>query len=225
MPKKPLIRMRILAISDIHNEVYKAEKLLGVVEDKNPDLIVVAGDITSFGPIKSAYDIFYTLEKAKRPLVAVSGNEDIKEVGKMLRKKEIDIHNKGVVHNNVGFVGFSGPSAVSVSGVPVMSYEAINYTLSELKNCEKKVLVSHVPPANTKLDVIFSGNHVGSEFLRDVIETEQPDLVICGHIHEARGVDKIGKTTIVNPGALCDGYAALIELLDNGEIKHELLKV
>ncbi len=217
--------MRILAVSDIHNELYKAKALLDIVDERNPDMIIVAGDITSFGPLKAAHDIFETLEKAKRPVLAISGNEDIKEVGKFLRSKDLDIHNKGVVHKNVGFVGFSGPSAVSIGGVPVFNYEAVNYTLSEMKNCEKRVLVSHVPPANTKVDVIFSGSHVGSEFLRDVIETEQPNLVICGHIHEARGVDKIGKTTIVNPGALCDGYAAIIELMENGEVKHELIRV
>jgi uncharacterized protein len=188
-------------------------------------LIVVAGDITRFGPVKSAYDVFEALEKANRKVMAITGNTDGRDVARVLRKKNIDIHNKGVVIDHVGFVGFSGPTALQVGGAQILNYEAINYTLSELKNCDRKVLVSHMPPANTKVDTVFSGHHVGSEFLRDIIETEQPNLVICGHIHEGRGVDKIGKTTIINPGALCDGYAAMIELLDDGQVKHEMLTV
>lgn len=227
MPKghAKAFKMKILAISDIHADLYNTEKVLSLVEERDPDLIVLAGDIVHFSPSKTIYEILGALEKTNKRILAITGNGDSREVGRVLKKKELDIHNKGVVHNRVGFVGFSGPSAVSVSGVPVLNYEAVNYTLSEMKNCERKVLVSHVPPANTKVDTLFSGGHVGSEFLRGVIESEQPDLVICGHVHEARGVDKIGKTTIINPGALCDGYAAMIELLESGEIRHEMLRV
>ncbi len=35
---------------------------------------------------------------------------------------------------------------------------------------------------------------------------------ICGHIHEAKGIDKIGNTLIINPGAARDGHYATIEI-------------
>ena len=49
-------------------------------------------------------------------------------------------------------------------------------------------------------------------------EDRKPILAISGHIHEAYGVDKIGNTCVINPGALCDGRFAIVEIKkDNGK--------
>jgi Icc-related predicted phosphoesterase len=51
------------------------------------------------------------------------------------------------------------------------------------------VLVSHGPPASYGDAEIFLGEHCGSENLKETIEQiVQPKIVICGHIHEGRGV-------------------------------------
>jgi len=42
---------------------------------------------------------------------------------------------------------------------------------------------------------------VGSTAVRNVIERHQPPLALFGHIHEARGIRKIGKTLCINPGS------------------------
>ena len=42
---------------------------------------------------------------------------------------------------------------------------------------------------------------VGSTSVRGVIESYQPLLGLHGHIHEAKGVAKIGRTTCINPGS------------------------
>jgi Icc-related predicted phosphoesterase len=74
----------------------------------------------------------------------------------------------------------------------------------------------HCPPANTPLDrapqltddlrVVRDGGEpriisVGSTAVRELIERYQPVLALHGHIHESKGVARIGKTTIVNPGS------------------------
>jgi len=41
--------------------------------------------------------------------------------------------------------------------------------------------------------------------------SKNPILSIHGHIHEARGIDKIRNTTILNSGPLRNGYYAVIE--------------
>ena len=40
----------------------------------------------------------------------------------------------------------------------------------------------------------------------------QPLAVICGHIHEGIGVEKIGETTVINPGSLGEGNYAWLEI-------------
>ncbi|MFB0544221.1 MAG: metallophosphoesterase, partial [Asgard group archaeon] len=72
------------------------------------------------------------------------------------------------------------------------------------------VQVTHVPPARTKLDIIPSGAHVGSENVRKFIEEKQPNAAICAHVHEARGVDELGKTKIINSGRFPEGYCGLV---------------
>jgi Icc-related predicted phosphoesterase len=74
----------------------------------------------------------------------------------------------------------------------------------------------HVPPHKTTLDqcpeldpelrpVHKAGNPVmtsaGSTAVRELIETYQPALGLHGHIHEGRGVVRIGRTVCVNPGS------------------------
>jgi hypothetical protein len=42
---------------------------------------------------------------------------------------------------------------------------------------------------------------LGSTAVRGVIEKHQPTLSLHGHIHEARGNARIGKTLCINPGS------------------------
>jgi Icc-related predicted phosphoesterase len=44
--------------------------------------------------------------------------------------------------------------------------------------------------------------HVGSKSVRELFEKYQPLLGLHGHIHEAGGIDQIGKTLCVNSGSV-----------------------
>jgi len=77
----------------------------------------------------------------------------------------------------------------------------------------------HVPPYNSTLDecpkldwdsdppapIMVAGvpqfAPAGSTASRKVVEKYQPLLMLTGHIHEARGLVKIGRTTVINPGS------------------------
>ena len=67
------------------------------------------------------------------------------------------------------------------------------------------VYVLHSPPRDTACDVISTRQHVGSRAIRNFIETQQPRLVLSGHIHESPRMsgawrDQLGRTPVVNPG-------------------------
>ena len=56
---------------------------------------------------------------------------------------------------------------------------------------------------------------VGSIAVRDAILKHQPLLSVHGHIHESRGVKRMGRTLAINPGSVYgDGVlqGAVIEL-------------
>lgn len=64
------------------------------------------------------------------------------------------------------------------------------------------ILLSHGPPYGT-LDLTIAGEHVGSRALRTAIRRVRPKLVVCGHVHEGRDVDRMtspqtGEITVAN---------------------------
>ena len=78
--------------------------------------------------------------------------------------------------------------------------------LRNFKNID--VLVCHAPPYGI-LDEVSGkfgapkhwwGKHAGSKVILDYVKKYQPKYVFCGHIHEARGMKKIGKSIVYNVG-------------------------
>ncbi len=57
--------------------------------------------------------------------------------------------------------------------------------------------------------------------MREFLEENQPDMCLCGHIHEARAIDRIGRTVIANPGALAQG-GYLVLRSNGGRLSVEL---
>jgi Icc-related predicted phosphoesterase len=67
------------------------------------------------------------------------------------------------------------------------------------------IYVCHTPPADTPLDQMPRGRHVGSRALRAFIEQHAPPLTLHGHIHESpamsgRYAARLGATWSINPG-------------------------
>ncbi len=70
----------------------------------------------------------------------------------------------------------------------------------------------HAPPYGCgALDLVGNPDrpgetkHVGSHAVRDFIERVQPLVALVGHIHEGKGVARLGRTDVFNPGS---DYAA-----------------
>jgi Icc-related predicted phosphoesterase len=85
--------------------------------------------------------------------------------------------------------------------------------LAAIAECRVRIFCPHAPPHGA-CDLVRSGKHAGSHALRVLVEREQPDLVLCGHIHEARGEAAIGATRVVNPGPAAAGHYALVDVGD-----------
>lgn len=84
--------------------------------------------------------------------------------------------------------------------------------------------ITHNVPYKTKLDTCKDKKsyaykkHLGSTIARTFCEKFQPLICAGGHVHEGRGKDKIGKTTIINPGYGKQAQV-LIEINEKKKIK------
>ncbi len=209
--------MKILAISDIHSDLEKVKKLKKI--EKEYDLIVIAGDITNFGNREIAERIIK--EFGRKNIFAIPGNCDTLDVLEYLEERNINIHAKTKIFKEYVFCGL-GYSLVTPFNTPLeLTENEIEEILKKFEKCD--ILISHNPPFNTKLDLTKSNLHVGSKEIRKFIEEKKPKLVICGHIHEATGIDYINNTIITNVSALKNGNYAIIEI--EKEIKVELKKL
>jgi Icc-related predicted phosphoesterase len=69
------------------------------------------------------------------------------------------------------------------------------------------VLLSHGPPYGAcDLAKGLPPRHAGSRTLRYWVETSQPPVVVCGHIHEAHGRETVGNTLVANVSLLDEHY-------------------
>jgi uncharacterized protein len=208
--------MNIVAISDIHAAYGTLEKILQ--QEKNADVILIAGDISTHG---TAAEIRIAMEKTVahgKQVLAISGNMDIPESDDELTAMGISINGRGVRIGDVGFFGVSaGPLSPLHTPYEIPEEEIAlriesGYTM--IKDAPVKVFVPHAPPYQTKLDKIFLGTHVGSRSIRTWIDEHQPDIVVCGHIHESSGQDLLGKTKMINCGAAQLGFYARITVAE-----------
>lgn len=214
--------MNILVIGDIHSDIENLMNLLDKVSMLSFDVIVYTGDFTDVGislrgvmETDVAKIILEELKSLKKPLVAVPGNNDNKKIVELLEEEDVSIHGKGKMIENVGFYGFGG--AKTPFGTPLEPSEkeieiGLKKAYEDVKNAKIKVQVTHNPPVRTKVDVISSGAHVGSEVVRKFIEDVKPVVAISGHIHEARGTDEIDGTKLINAGRFPEGYCGLVTI-------------
>ena len=107
--------------------------------------------------------------------------------------------------------------------------------VNNLKNC---IFNLHAPPYASGLDEapqldenlkpIYGGQvltPVGSKAVKEAIEKYQPLLGLHGHIHEGKGISRIGRTLCVNPGSSYEEgtlLGAVIDL-DKGKIARYML--
>ena len=211
--------MRILAIADVHGSVSARKNVQAWVAEHTPNIVVVAGDITQFGPPEWAEDF---LNSIPLKTLAVPGNCDPKGVLEAIENSPaIPLHGQKVEAEGYTFVGLGGSNSTPFNTPFELSEEEIYETLKNIM-VEKAVLVTH-GPARGHLDSTATAEKLGSQAVSWIVSEFKPLLVISAHIHEARGVEEEGGTIYVNPGPASQGYGAIIDL-DGEEVKVELIR-
>ena len=200
--------MRLFAIADPHGNYSKIEELLSIAG--NVDVVLIAGDITNFGPDEKALELF---DKFSQKILAVPGNCDHESIIKVVEDSQaINLHERSLSMEGVRFIGIGGsnptPFCTPFEIQECDFEENVNRMLADVSTEEVLVTLTHTPPFGF-LDMV-GDEHVGCKALNAFLD--RADLMVCGHIHEARGVEISGKTIIVNPGMAALGFAAVIDI-------------
>jgi Icc-related predicted phosphoesterase len=198
--------MRIIAFGDIHMNIGDVESIPGI---HSADIIIITGDITNFGFRNEAEQVIRKLEAINSNIYGVAGNLDQPDVALYLEDMGLSLHGRGKIFNSLAIVGLGGSNYTPFNTPNEFSEQELSDFLasgiSQVEEAKYHILVSHVPPFKTKTDKLLNGKHVGSTAVRTYIEEKQPLLCLCGHIHESGGQDSIGRTLVLNSGAVRDG--------------------
>lgn len=202
--------LKILCVSDLHG---KFPYLYGTY-----DLVLIAGDILSNSmpggitrkahtkDIQDFTKFLKRLNEISGAVVGIGGNHDLLfEADPELPRNFpwIYLCNDEVVIDGIRIYG--SPANFRCKERDYRFHKAfaswpngedyVANKLSNLKQCH--ILLTH-QPAYGILDETYYSANVGSKAIYNKILEIEPNLVVCGHIHEAAGTTKIGNTKIVN---------------------------
>ncbi|MEM3905354.1 MAG: metallophosphoesterase [Nitrososphaerota archaeon] len=177
------------------------------------------------------------------------GNDDYPEIDEALNKSEFVINPDGKLVVIGGRYEMISTGYVNITpwkaprDIPDEKLEEILEELAtQLKRPGDSIFSLHAPPYNTPIDlaplldntlkpVLASGElvmtHVGSIAVRKLIEKYQPLLGFHGHIHESKGMVKIGRTICLNAGSdyLAGNLQGAIVTLEDGKVKSYMFTI
>jgi Icc-related predicted phosphoesterase len=177
----------------------------------------------------------------------VPGNDDIPAVDDVIAQSDYVVNPEGQCvaldkYHELIASGYSNPTPWDTyRELPEDELGAkLEALFSQASSMETLVACMHAPPFGSGLDaapmleddlkVSQAIGHVkfapvGSKAVAEVIKEHQPMLTLHGHIHESRGVKKIGRTVVINPGSeYTEGIlAGAIVEIDEGRVRRRQL--
>ncbi len=229
--------MKFALIGDVHAH-NRLDEVLRLLSDETWDLCFLPGDlgVDVWRGDRAPHDasVRSTLKKVEEalacPVLFVPGNHDMPDPPKNNYAINIDGLLVKPCGLNVLGLGGAGPEFF---GFP---YEWTEEEAARILGPfvpPVDIFLCHSPPKNTMVDRTLSGEHVGSTAVRAAIERLKPRLFLCGHIHEACGVDRLFVGTdlpspvpCLNAGALGQPYGQVIAwriVWEDGPVCAEML--
>ena len=215
--------MKILAISDVHYPRFAEAFTSAIKNHERPDLFLMAGDMVNRGDADGYVEILNIIDDQfgdDMRIVGCFGNEEYSEVRKkivaivgtrmeMLDEKSLVLTFEGV---KTGIVGTQGsldkPTNWQKEHIPRIREKfarRANRASTLLKKMvgtvDRRILLMHHSPCTETCEGedVRSFAWLGSRKFYTVVKTEQPDLVIHGHVHNSIVHEaKVGATLIRN---------------------------
>jgi Icc-related predicted phosphoesterase len=208
----------LVVIGDVHDERERLETVLDLVADRPADLAILTGDVGRDPPRfltrrRADHDasVRAVLARVRKrcacPVAFVPGNHDLPRPADAVVGVNVD----GCVATLAGLrvAGLGGSTRTRMRFPYEWSEdEAAASLTTTFAGCDEPVdvFLSHTPPRDTALDVTALGQSVGSVSVGTWIERVRPRLFVCGHIHEAFGVQRLHGVPCLNAGALGEPF-------------------
>jgi len=131
------------------------------------------------------------MKEFNKPLFVCSGNHDIEDYDNEDWLQKLSIKNV-----------YSDNCSKIINGIKFSSYPYIGAEgFHEVDDCD--VLITHVPPANSKTSTDLNGKEWGDQELSRAIKNNiiNAKIILCGHNHHPIiTIENINNTTVYNPG-------------------------
>lgn len=204
--------MRVLAVADLHGKAGRLAAVERAVDALEPHVVVVAGDVASRRGLGAALKC---LAELGPPVYLIRGNCEGGDFHERVARFKHLTH-LGPAPTPCGAMRWFGlggtlplPFASRIRWREAALLESLTPAFASAPG--PRVLVVHPPPYGV-LDQVLGGLHTGSRGLARWITSHQPDLVLCGHIHEQAGMAAMGSATVVNCAVGRHGGGALIHV-------------
>ena len=234
--------VRIAAVGDLHYDGGTAEGLRNLFTemDRNADIVVLCGDLTSHGKPDQIKGFVEHLAAVRIPIVAVLGNHDYEASQADALIEQMRAHGVHVLDGDYvvidgvgfagtkGFAGGFGRGALAPFGEPLIKdfvQAAIDEAIkieNALRNLHAatKIAVLHFAPI---IDTVLGEPEyiypfLGSSRLLEPIETIGADVIFHGHAHH-------GRLSGVTPGGIPVFNVAYPLLAQNGGPGYKLWTV
>lgn len=210
------------------------------------DLVLLAGDLTTYGQPEQAALLAEICRPLEVPVYAVLGNHDwhcnrVPEIVALLSGAGVRVLDRswavedvdGVSVGIVGLKGFIGgfpDSQLPDFGEPILrqvyaetteEVDALEAGLEAVKGSDYRIVLLHYSPTVTTLEGEPRGiwPFLGTDRLAEPIAEHRPDVVLHGHTHAGRFEGAIGDVPVFNVAVPVLGRDFFVFELDGAAVK------
>lgn len=178
--------IRVLQISDIHNNPIAFDLIKRAASDFNVDAIIDLGDITDYGTeLESSF--VQKISSLELPYIYVTGNHDSEKIVEEIRTQGnvIILNNSGYNFKGINFYGVNDPGSTSETIAPLNAKQSSKFS-TDLKNNFLKM--------NDRPDVLLIHNPRYASSLFGIFK-----YILTGHTHKP-SLTRKKKTLQINAG-------------------------
>lgn len=186
------------------------------------DYLIHAGDFSNLGNEKELDSFNGWVRKLKeggtiKGAIVCAGNH---ELSLEVRPKQARKHLPDIDH-------LLTHEGIEIDGLKIWgcSYTPVFYNWAFMRSEDDLYWIYNQIPVN--LDILIchgpprgfcdwnGREHVGSHALAEILAIKAPKVLICGHIHDSRGVDQLKNTIIINASSADPNYNMLPAMVLN----------